>query len=80
MTKHQFFYNDEEYILDYFNTNIEVLKYKNAYMEDAVNSVVKVINYYEILDEIEFKNFTEVYSRFIECNINDTVDIIEKYF
>lgn len=45
------------------------------------NRVVKIIEYYEIMDEIEFKNFVEVFSRHIIADKEDTAEmILEKYY
>lgn len=73
--------NEESVLLNYFNDNIKPLKYENAYGEIVDNRIVKIIEYNEILDEIEFENFVEVFSRHIIGNIEDTPEmIIEKYY
>lgn len=45
------------------------------------NKIVKIIEYFEILKEIECKNFTEVFSRHIVAKLEDTPEkILEKYY
>lgn len=76
-----FFENSEEFILEYFNKNIQPLKYKNSYGEDVHCSIVKIIDHFEIIEEVEFENFTEVYSRFIIGNVDDDLDsIVNRFF
>lgn len=73
--------NEERELVNYFNENLKPLKYKNAYGEMLDNRVVKIIEYYEIMDEIEFKNFVEVFSRHIIADKEDTAEmILEKYY
>lgn len=73
--------NDEIHLLKYFNEYIEPQIYENGFGEKVKNEVVKVIGYYEILDDVEFENFTEVFSRFIIGEKKDTPDkILKKYF
>lgn len=76
-----FFENDEKYLLEYFNKNIPTLFYKNVYGEDVETSIVKIIDYFEVIDKIEFENFIEVYSRFIVGNVDDTEEtILNRFF
>lgn len=73
--------NEERELLNYFNENLKPLKYKNAYGEIVDNRVVKIIEYYEIMDKIEFNNFVEVFSRHIIGDMEDTAEmILEKHY
>lgn len=71
----------QEELLLYFNENIPSLEYINSYGEVVTSKIVKVIDYFQVLDPIETENFTEVYSRHFIEKIGMTVeDIINKYY
>lgn len=73
--------NDEEYQIQYFNDYITPQIYENGFGEIVSVYIVKILGHYEILDKIEFENFTEVFSRFIVGKRVDTPEIIvKKYF
>ena len=75
-----FFDNKKSELLAYFNEKLKESPWENSYEELVNNKIVNIIDYYEILDDIEFKNFTEVYSKYIIGDLKDTPqDIIEKY-
>ena len=75
-----FFDNKKSELLSYFNEKLKVSPWENSYGELVNNKIVNIIDYYEILDDIDFKNFTEVYSRYIIGDLKDTPQaIIEKY-
>lgn len=75
-----FFDNKKSELLTYFNEKLKVSQWENSYGELVNNKIVNIIDYYEILDDIDFKNFTEVYSRYIIGDLKDTPQaIIEKY-
>ncbi len=76
-----FISNSEGYILEYFRKNIPDFSYINEYGETIENKLVKVIEYYEIFNDIKFTDFTDVFSRFIIADLDDTPEIIlKKYF
>ena len=61
--------------------NIPDFSYINEYGETIENKLVKVIEYYEIFNDIKFTDFTDVFSRFIIADLDDTPEIIlKKYF
>lgn len=75
-----FFDNKKSELLAYFNEKLKESPWENSYGELVNNKIVNIIDYYEILDDIDFKNFTEVYSRYIIGDLKDTPQaIIEKY-
>lgn len=71
----------QEKLLLYFNEHIPSLEYINSYGEVVMSNIVKVIDYFQVLDSIETENFTEIYSRHFIEKIGTTVeDIINKYY
>lgn len=55
--------------------------YLNEYDEEIIVSVIARIDRFELIDPVEFKDFTEVYSRyFIEVEDSTLQDIIRKYY
>ena len=70
-----------EELLEYFAKKIPANKYTNAYGEEVSVEVVAVIDYFNLFENVEFDNFTEIYCRhFIEKKSMVVADIIEKYY
>lgn len=68
-------------LLLYFRDKVPTLEYKNGYGEDVEINVVYVVDYFEVLNEIEAADYTEIYSRhFIEDYETSVVDILNKYY
>lgn len=79
----EFFFDDTPYedILNYFINNIPPDVYQNSHEEVVSNEVVAVIDAYNILSDVVFEEFSEVYSRhFIEKDRMSVDDIIKKYY
>ena len=70
-----------EELLEYFAKKIPANKYTNAYGEEVSVEVVAVIDYFNLFENVEFDNFTEIYCRhFIEKKSMVVADVIEKYY
>lgn len=70
-----------EELLEYFAKKIPANKYTNAYGEEVSVEVVAVIDYFNLFENVEFDNFTEIYCRhFIEKKSLMVADVIEKYY
>ena len=70
-----------EELLEYFAKKISANKYTNAYGEEVSVEVVAVIDYFNLFENVEFDNFTEIYCRhFIEKKSMVVADVIEKYY
>ena len=70
-----------EELLEYFAKKIPANKYTNAYGEEVSVEVVAVIDYFNLFENVEFDNFTEIYCRhFIEKKSMMVADVIEKYY
>lgn len=70
-----------EELLEYFAKKIPANKYTNAYAEEVSVEVVAVIDYFNLFENVEFDNFTEIYCRhFIEKKSMVVADVIEKYY
>lgn len=70
-----------EELLEYFAKKIPANKYTNAYGEEVSVEVVAVIDYFNLFENVEFDNFTEIYCRhFIEKKSMVMADVIEKYY
>lgn len=77
------FFNNNSYedILNYFIQKIPPYKYENAYCELVSKEIVAVIDFFYVLDNVNFQEFSEVYSRhFIETPNTTLKDVIEKYY
>ena len=73
--------NSPEELLEYFAKKIPANKYTNAYGEEVSVEVVAVIDYFNLFENVEFDNFTEIYCRhFIEKKSMVVADVIEKYY
>ena len=70
-----------EELLEYFAKKIPANKYTNAYGEEVSVEVVAVIDYFNLFENVEFDNFTEIYCRhFTEKKSMVVADVIEKYY
>ena len=70
-----------EELLEDFAKNLPANKYTNAYGEEVSVEVVAVIDYFNLFENVEFDNFTEIYCRhFIEKKSMVVADVIEKYY
>ena len=70
-----------EELLEYFAKKIPANNYTNAYGEEVSVEVVAVIDYFNLFENVEFDNFTEIYCRhFIEKKSMMVADVIEKYY
>ena len=70
-----------EELLEYFAKKIPANKHTNAYGEEVSVEVVAVIDYFNLFENVEFDNFTEIYCRhFIEKKSLMVADVIEKYY
>ena len=70
-----------EELLEYFAKKIPANKYTNAYGEEVSVEAVAVIDYFNLFENVEFDNFTEIYCRhFIEKKSMVVADVIEKYY
>lgn len=80
--KEEFFKNKSpEALLGYFNQKIPSLKYVNGYGETVHNQIVRVIDYFQLIDSVEADDFTEIYSRFIVVKGGTTVDdVVNTYY
>ncbi len=68
-------------VLKFFTEKIPPEQYKNAYGEMISHEVVAIIDYFCILDHVEFEEFTEIYSRhFIESQAATLTDVINKFY
>lgn len=77
------FFENNSYkdILKHFKEKIPTLKYNNCYGELICQKVVAVIDSFNIISNIKFNEFEEVYSRhFIEEENTTLNNIIEKYY
>jgi len=73
--------NSPEELLEYFVRKIPSYKYTNAYGEKVSKEVIAVIDYFNLIEDVEFDDFTEIYSRhFIETTLATVTDVIEKYY
>lgn len=81
-TEEDFFENNsQEYLIKYFNEKIPPLEYENSYGEVTRSSIVLIVDYFEIIDSIEAKDFTEIFSRYFIEKIGTTVEnIIDKHY
>jgi len=81
-TEEDFFENNsQEDLIKYFSEKIPTLKYENIYGEIIRSSIVLTVDYFEIIDSIRAKDFTEVFNRIFIEKIGTTIEnIIDKHY
>lgn len=68
-------------LVAYFNEYILPMKYENIYGENVLNKIVQVVDYFELMYEIEIRDFMEVYSRYFVEELGTTRDdMLSKYY